>query len=355
MVMVRKAILLMPLLLFSGLLAVSEETSEPQVDRVETNDSINTVLDELSAKLYGLGAELEQAVEDQRDNDEQLMESIDRLSRSLEEFETTYISNIKNNRLGAFLLIAGLLIEVVGATLLAGPNIAAKQEPIFHARVFSPLTDLQMGDIHIAPLVAFWGAVGSVLLVLGFIFQFAGTVLVLALTTTQIMISIVIVVVCPLTIFLYLTGQTAQQTRRQKMGVVTKNLLRLMVSPFLDLVLGPKFIQCDHCLRYSHRSKIKIWYIKEDTTPEHEHLHAPHVFHKGHDICLRKIDDYRTLLEKNRSMHTANYRVHRRTVDEFTQKDYPQLKEWFAQNKSPQQYGPNYYETEMEKLRRKIK
>lgn len=284
------------------------------------------------------------------------------LTNRITLLENIYLHNIYSARLGAIILIFGLLIEIIGATLLAGDNLSAKIKPIYSLTIKADLGDLAMNDVTKDSVMKFHGYLGSIMLILGFIFQMIGTILVIGLSIYIKLFVIILSCLISILIIYYLTGQTPIQTRKEKAIIIWFNIKRLLLLPFLDKILFSSKNRCDYCLKKTNDGIIT--FLDEKNSEGFPYLHSPQSFHYCHPDCIKTIDDYEFYFNKSNDLSSALSKVELKklTIKEYIESVYPALLEFFKNQRNDRNTkwnnfkgGPDYSEVEAEKMYKRVK
>lgn len=205
------------------------------------------------------------------------------LARASEETS----ASLRRSNLAALVLLVSLVIEVVGALLLSGPALLAKQKEIFSLASTAPLVDLGTRDVNAEPRMNFLGSLGAFFLVSGFLGQFVGTLIGLGVSPAY-GAALLIVALVPTGFLIYfLLGQSRDQSRREKIRLVFRSLWRIVRPRAWTAKL------CDHCGRKLDSDDATVAWLKEPGSKGYEYLHPPSDWHLGHAKCLDDSDWYR--------------------------------------------------------------
>ena len=212
-------------------------------------------------------------------------------SRIVERLQTESAATRHRTGTAAALLLLGLLVEILGGTMLAGAHLSARQERITTLRTSRPLTDLAISDERHESLVNFFGTIGGALLVFGFLFQVAGTVVVPSLPVIRLPITVIALVV-PLLLFWYFLGLTPEQSRGTKLRVLAYNIRRHFWLPAIRRMSDAEAVECEVCLRPVPLDRLQVWWLYEANSGESPYSHERYAYHYGHERCLRSCEDY---------------------------------------------------------------
>ena len=145
-------------------------------------------------------------------------------------------------KLGSIILLIGLMLEILGASLLSGSNLAQPQEDVLTLKPTKPLVDLSTSDVNKEPRLIFLGTLGTFLLVLGFLLQFSGAVVSIDISTYFSVISIAFALCASVIVPFYLLGQTSEQTRIKKIRTLWMNVRRNFIQPLTSIRFSKKKI-----------------------------------------------------------------------------------------------------------------
>jgi hypothetical protein len=184
------------------------------------------------------------------------------------------------------ILLFGLIVEIIGALLLAGPALAVKQEDVVSLRAAPSLQDLRMDNVNEGPKLNYLGSLGALFLLAGFVLQYVGTLVSLGVSFKAGFLLTTIGLSVSCSVLWALLSQSFEQTPLEKLVIITKNSRRL----FLPRRHNDE--RCDGCERVV-RDGGEIWWLEEAVSgPEFEYLHGPYEWHYGHPKCLPKIAKY---------------------------------------------------------------
>jgi hypothetical protein len=250
------------------------------------------------------------------------MESKDELSgleRSINEISFAWRQFSLMTKIGAFILLAGLMIEIIGATVLAGTHLVAEQKPVYTLESTPPQKDLGLRDVVLEPKIDFLGSIASLILFLGFVFQFSGTVLVLSLPWWLTVVMVVLAILPGSWVIYYLLGQSYNQTRLEKLSVVAENIKRNI----------PRYgVKCSICSRKVKRiDQAKVFWMQEPNSDQYPYLYTPYNMHLGHEACLEACGKYKQ--PKNRKEELPEIEIHKRGIEDFLLTDAPRLNIWW--------------------------
>lgn len=284
------------------------------------------------------------------------------LSNNIESLKNTYLHNIYSAQFGAIILILGLLIEIIGATLLAGNNLSSKIKSVYSLTIKADLGDLALNEVTKDYVMKFHGYLGSICLIIGFVFQMTGTIFVIGVSIYVKLIVIISSCFISMWILYYLTGQTPDQTRKEKVLIIWSNIKRLLLLPLKDKIFLSSKIRCDYCLKKSNNGLIT--FLNEKNSEEYPFLHSPQLFHYCHPECINKIDDYESYFNKNKDWHDSLSKIYLEqiSIKEYVESIYPSLIDFFKNQRKDRSLhwenykgGPDYSEVEAEKMFKKVK
>ena len=287
---------------------------------------------------------------------------LDDLSTDLREIENSYLYNLYSASMGAIILLIGLLVEIIGATLLAGNHLTYRIKQIYSLLIKADLGDLSTVSVIKEEVMKFHGYLGSLLLIIGFILQMVGTVFVIGVSITLKIILIIASCIISFLILFYLMGQTPEQNRKEKIKVILDNLKRLIIFPIVDRTIFWNNIRCDYCLKRTSDGIVS--YLDQDNSENHPFLHSPQLFHYSHAECTSLIEDYNEYYSREQDFVSRISRIELKkyTVKEYIDKIYPRLSEFYKlqkedRKKSGGQYNskPTYSEIEALKMFERVK
>jgi len=243
---------------------------------------------------------------------------------SVKEISLAWAQSSNIAKIGAIILLTGLLIEIIGATVLAGTHLVTEQKEVYTLKSTPPSNDLSMTDVNSEPRIDFLGSIASFMLFSGFVLQFSGTILVLSLPSWLAAIMIALAVTPGTLVIYYLLGQSYNQSRTQKIRVILKNIKRNLTPSF-----GAK---CEICSKSLKFNESYVFWSKEPHSEKHPYLYTPHNMHLGHQDCLASSGKYEQ--SKNRHKELQEIEQHQKTVAEFLTQDAPQMKKWWSEYRS---------------------
>ncbi|MGE8723369.1 hypothetical protein ACO2KH_18720 [Leptospira terpstrae] len=324
--------------------------SDQSISIVKKNYQI--VIDELS--------KLKISQEAQNTEINKLKETNKALINRIDYLENSYMQNMFSGSIGAFILLLGLLIEIIGATLLAGNNLSAKLQNIYSLSIKADLGDLALTSVTKDEVMKFYGYIGSILLIMGFLLQMTGTIFVLGIHLITKSLIILLSCLISFSILYYLMGQTPEQTRSEKLKVIWRNINGQILLPLYDKIFQKSTTRCDYCLKKCNNGIVS--YISGENSENYPYLHSPQLYHYSHEDCLSNIDDYQTFFNKSEDALSTN-QLYKHSILEFKTKIYPDLKDFFIKQKNDRKgkwknYNvekPDYSEIETEKMFHRIK
>ncbi|WP_445358542.1 hypothetical protein [Microbulbifer sp. ANSA005] len=203
---------------------------------------------------------------------------------SVKEISLAWAQSSNIAKIGAIILLSGLLIEIIGATVLAGTHLVTEQKEVNTLKSTPPSNDLSMIDVNSEPRIDFLGSIASFMLFSGFVLQFSGTILILSLPSWLVVIMVALAVIPGTLVICYLLGQSYNQSRTQKIRVILKNIKRNLIPSF-----GAKCEICSKSLKF-HESY--VFWSQEPNSEKHPYLYTPHNMHLGHQDCLASSGKY---------------------------------------------------------------
>jgi hypothetical protein len=222
----------------------------------------------------------------------------------------------------------GLLVELIGATLLAGSNFVTPQEDIFTLSVTRPLRDLALTDVVQEPRLKFLGILGTFSLIIGFTLQYCGTLTILSLPWWIFSLLIAIAAILGLGVIYYLAGQDPDQVRKDKFRVLSRNIKRNIIT---KIKYFHNELLCDYCNGPVTNYTGEIWWMQEPNSDRYPFLHEPYKWHIGHPICLQRSGWYTIHRPDNNTMPQINLRNVK--FDKFIQEQVLELEEWWTKHR----------------------
>jgi len=244
---------------------------------------------------------------------------LEKTTDSFDKLSLTWSKSSNISKVGALILLCGLFIEIIGATVLTGNHLIAKQEDVFTLKSTPPSMDLSLNDINTEPKINFLGSLASILLFLGFILQFGGTILIFSLPTWLTISMILLSIIPAFLIIYYLLGQSYNQSRTDKIKIVFRNFKRNFIPEF--------GLKCDFCTQKVNKESAQIWWVQEPNSENYPFLHQPHYMHIGHEECLSKNDTYNP--DPTRNIELSEINIIKVPVQEFINNKIPKLKKWW--------------------------
>lgn len=365
-------ILLFPSALFSQELPNNYDKIKEQINTIQNDiENLRSTQELRDSKLND---ELKSEASSREIRDSELK---DRLKSGLKNIDTrlndielrighldnTILVNLYRSKLGAIILLVGLILETIGAILLSGNNLVNKIEKIRSVKIETGLFDLSMENIVQKSVLGYLSGIGSIALVFGFMLQFTGTLLVISQAQIQTALFLVIGIIVPITIVFYLTGQNPDQSRKEKIAILIFNIRITFFNSICSKLLPKSITYCDICGEFLKSKNGEIWFLQEKQTKEHNSLHKPHNIQFGHEKCLCNDPSYEEDLKTGSLMDALNTNsIHKMALDEFLNINYSQLKNWFKDNKADWQKKKekekgykDHYELELDNLYKRLK
>lgn len=301
----------------------AQENINGNVHKVSKPDDPELRLKSIESKLDIITNSIEVKFQKYAELNEELQTTVTNLNEvnsTISKLSLNWTQASSKTRLGAVILLCGLFIEIIGATLLAGTHLISRQEDVFTLNATPPSLDLSMNDVNKEPRINFLGTLASVLLFIGFVFQFTGTVLILSLPTWMSILIVSLSIVPSLLIIYYLLGQSYNQTRTEKLNLVIKNIRRNLFPAF--------GLKCDFCSNKINISTAQIWWIQESNSEAHPYLHVPCYLHIGHNECLEKSEEYKI---ENNNTESHDMEIIKVSIKDFISIKIPELKLWWEE------------------------
>jgi hypothetical protein len=232
------------------------------------------------------------------------------------------------NTIATVLNIVGMIFGILGGVLLAGAQLAVRQERIADLRATRSLVDLALQEKHREPILNFFGLVGSIAISLGFVLQFIGALVTAPLPWAALVVAGVgafAFVGCLISFFL---GYTPDQTRVEKTAVVIYNLRRHIGQPIWRFIFRRRLVACQVCLRKLTLANAHVWWLYEDEVAGFPYLHQPYNFHYGHEECLPNAPAFGVYFDVP-GKHDG-LRLGKASVKDFLGKEVPKFRNWYV-------------------------
>jgi hypothetical protein len=250
--------------------------------------------------------------------------------QALEQIQIQAQGASHRSEIAAILMILGMVIEILGGTLLAGAHLSAQQTRLAGLRAGRPLLDLEVRDTRYEPILSFLGLLGSIAIVVGFGLQLAGTLVTSSLPITVRLIAATAAISLSFALLWFFLGQTPDQTRADKIKIIIHNVKRNILLPIVRVLLRTQVVECEICLAAVPPRELEVWWLEQENSEKFPYLHQPYDFHYGHANCLPCADDFVKHAERARNQaietHTKLVKV---KADDFIGKTVPELREWY--------------------------
>jgi hypothetical protein len=292
---------------------------------------------------------------------EELKKSITSIQQQINNTDQSYLASMKRSRIGSIFLLIGLLVEVIGAILLASNTLVSRIEKIHSLDIDSGLVDMVIEDQVQKGVLIFLNGIGSLLIAFGFLLQFSGTILVIAQSGIELTIILSLGLLIPTLLFLFLVNRTPDQTIKEKISILFFNIKVLFLNKLFQFIHPRKTSYCDICGKIIKKKNGSVWYIKEDDTKGNNSLHKPGYVRFGHELCLLNDKLFTIELKTDSWMDQINtHKIYKLSCDEFVNHDYNKIKKWFKENKADWEIkkGLSYkchYEAEYDRLFSRLK
>lgn len=298
-----------------GVLAILPLVADEESSILEKIEDVQKENERISYILLDVQGNVESSL---RDNDKVEVE-LSELRAQLLEYKNRVLESSQISKVGAAILLIGLSIEVIGATVLAGTHLVVEQKDVYTLSSTPPLRDMGITDVNSKPRIDFLGAVASLMLFLGFVLQFSGTVMVLSLPVAANFLLILLAIVPSSIVIYYLLGQSYEQSRREKIMVICGNVKR----NFISFSRNKCFI-CSKPVR--EVSDAKVYWKQEKNSDSHPFLHTPRDMHFGHEKCLESSGIYE---DTSSGFSIGRDYFYRKDVVDFVENDVPVFEDWW--------------------------
>lgn len=246
---------------------------------------------------------------------------ISSVEKSVKNISLAWAQSSNISKIGAIVLLTGLLIEIIGATVLAGTHLVTEQKEVYTLKSTPPSNDLSMTDVNSEPRIDFLGSIASFMLFSGFVLQFSGTILVLSLPAWLAFTMVALAVIPGTLVIYYLLGQSYNQSRSKKLEIILKNIKRTLIPSFSA--------KCEKCSKNLKFKEAYVFWSKEPASENYPYLYAPYNMHLGHQVCLAGSGKY--VRSKNRNPQLTEIEHHQKTVADFLMQDAPEMKKWWIE------------------------
>jgi len=246
---------------------------------------------------------------------------IESLEASVNKITLAWSHSSDIAKLGAIVLLSGLLIEIIGATVLAGTHLVTEQKEVYTLKSTPPSNDLSMTDVNSEPRIDFLGSIASFMLFSGFVLQFTGTIIVLSLPAWLAATMVMLAIIPGTLVIYYLLGQSYNQSRKEKIKIILKNIKRNLTPSFSA--------KCEICSKSLKFDESYVFWSKEPNSEKHPYLHTPYNIHLGHKGCLESSGKYEQ--PKGRHQELEEIEMHQKNVAEFLKQDVPAMKKWWSE------------------------
>jgi len=187
-------------------------------------------------------------------------------------------NNSRDSKIGSIFIALGLVLEILGATSLAGSflgrnfvNITDFENPI-------SASDLATIDPHRDSLLWMIGLLGLFLVILGFTAQFIGSLFALVHSWVMTIVPLTVVLICIIALLSYLVKLDPDQKPRNKIQILLLNIKRFTYLWFSNKM------RCDYCAKLLTIQNAEVWWYKDTIHPK--------FFHLGHPSCLALLEIY---------------------------------------------------------------
>ncbi|MCX5541466.1 hypothetical protein M3A49_18505 [Paraburkholderia sp. CNPSo 3076] len=249
----------------------------------------------------------------------------------IETMEASNRSAAYQNTLATVFNTLGMVLGVIGGTLLAGAQLTARQERISTLRQLPPIHDMATRNIQYEPVLNFFAILGSITLSIGFVLQLVGTLIASPLSIVAMVVIGSIAIASSTWILWFFLGQTHGQTRTEKLSTIQQNIRKNILQPIAQPLAGRRGATCEVCCRKLSANDAEVWWLAEENLPEFPYLHAPYALHYGHRACLPQCEDY--ALYYAQPHRYTNHTFHRESPETFIRDAAPNLRSWYTQQR----------------------
>ncbi len=245
--------------------------------------------------------------------------------------------------LGAITLMLGLLLEIIGATLIAGKDLAEQLNEIDFNTSASTGKDLALQNPTMNQVLNFWAKIGVFILLLGFLIQAIGILIVLPINIFVLLIIVAILFIIVISVFYAMLRISPDQKISTKFKIIVFNIKRLLISK--------KKSYCDRCLKIINttNSDIEIWWMVCNTTG------TPYNFRIGHKSCLEENVDSSYYCILNDSYYSSEVKIMKVRFNEFKTKYYEDIAKQLKTDLEKRQGHKMSYYLEFERIENILK
>jgi hypothetical protein len=262
-------------------------------------------------------------------------------------------SSSKSQTAGIILLI-GLFLDIVGATLLAGADLSKEVEPVKSGRVEYSAGDLAMSDDVKDGIMTYYGFLGCFILTIGFCLQFTGSIILLSLPMVWVAVFILMAALISFLIIYLLARQSLSQSFGEKMRITLHNTKVIFWYPIKTKLVNKRKVICEMCHKSLLFKDAEIWYKQEINIPEFPDLHPPYGFYLGHAECIKKqypeeieVEDWMPPHPVHKHNAADFYQNHLEKMYQWNEKRVKKQREKWKRNKD----SPDQAEVNLRKLR----
>lgn len=245
----------------------------------------------------------------------------------IDKMEADNRSAAYQSTVATVLNILGMVLGIIGGTLLAGAQLTSRQERISTLRQLPPIVDMATRNTQYEPVLNFFAILGSITLSVGFVLQLVGTLVASPLPIAAMVVIGSIAIAISTWILWFFLGQTHGQTRSDKLSTMRQNIRKNILQPITRQLVGRGSATCEVCCRKLSASDAEVWWVAETNSPEHPYLHPPYALHYGHSACLPRCEDY--ALYYAQPHRYTNHTFHRESAETFIRDVAPELRIWY--------------------------
>ncbi|QHI36230.1 hypothetical protein IMCC3317_15890 [Kordia antarctica] len=298
------------ILIFSSGLLYSQQNKKIVLEQISVlskkNDSLQNQQSKTDLEIIKLNS-----------YNKNISEKLTQLETEISSIEEQNNTNKNNTKIGALILLFGLLLEVLGVIFLSSDSLSKKTRKIRPVKVEYTISN-SGGNRTLELEIITLQIIGTIFLVFGFAFQFIGTLLVL---TSDLLINSlgIISILIGIFIFSYIVVKyIGKENIFEKLKTTFKNFRGIIMFRLERKFHKRKEVVCETCYKTVPISQATVGYLNPKKMDHYEH---PRHLHIGHEKCIDPI------FEISRQNPSDNYSVVSKPLTEFLKNDFDEIKE----------------------------
>lgn len=297
------------LILSSGLLH-SQQNQKIVLEQI-------SVLSKKNDSLQNQQSKTDFEIEKLNSNNKELSETVTQLQTKISSIEEQRNTDKNNTKIGAYILLFGLFLEVLGVIFLSSDSLSKETRKIRPVKVEYTISN-SGGNRTLELEIITLQIIGTIFLVLGFAFQFIGTLLVL---TSDLLINTLGITAILLGIFIFsaiVVKYIGKENILKKLKTTFKNFKGIIKFRLERKYHKRKKVVCESCYKTLPISKATIEYLRPVKMDD---LSSPRHFHIGHEKCIDPI------FEINRQHPNDRFNIISKPLSDFLENDFEEIKE----------------------------